>query len=74
MARKCGKKTCACHRGGPKHPALFITWKEAGKTVSLYVPRNLEDTVREWSRNFKRLKGLIRQISDIQKEMIRLRE
>ncbi len=73
-ARKCGKKTCACHRGGPRHPAFFITWKEAGKTVSLYVPRALEPKVREWSQNFRKLKALIRQASDIQKELIRLRE
>ncbi len=73
-ARKCGKDNCACHRQGPKHPVLFITWKEAGKTVSLYIPRYLEAEVKQWTENYKRLKDLIRQISEVQKQIVRLRE
>ena len=47
--RKCGKEGCACHHNGPKHPVLFLTWKEAGKTISLYIPRQLESAVKEWA-------------------------
>jgi hypothetical protein len=72
--RKCGKEGCACHHNGPKHPVLFITWKEAGKTISLYIPRQLESTVKEWTQNYKKLKALIRQVSDVQKQIVRLRE
>lgn len=72
--RRCGKNNCACHRDGPKHPVLFITWKEAGKTVSLYVPRKLESEVKVWAENYKRLKELIWHISEVQKEIVRLRE
>ena len=72
--RKCGKDNCACHRQGPKHPVLFVTWKEAGKTVSLYIPRHLEAEVKQWTENYKRLKVLIRQISEVQKQMVRRRE
>ena len=73
-ARKCGKDNCACHRQGPKHPVLFVTWKEAGKTVALYIPRRLEAEVRQWTANYKRLKELIRQMSEVQKQIVRLRE
>ena len=73
-ARKCGKDNCACHRQGPKHPVLFVTWKEAGKTVSLYIPRQLEAEVKQWTENYKRLKELIRQISEVQRQIVRLRE
>jgi hypothetical protein len=72
--RKCGKEGCACHHNGPQHPVLFITWKEAGKTISLYIPRQLESTVKEWTQNYKKLKALIRQVSDVQKQIVRLRE
>ena len=72
-SRICGKKNCACHRGGPKHPVLFITWKEKGKTVSLYVPRRLEDDVKGWSENYKKLKELMKKVSETQKQIIRLR-
>jgi hypothetical protein len=73
-SRFCGKKNCICHQGGSKHPVLYITWKEQGKTVSLYVPRRLESEVIGWVQNYKRLKDLIREISEIQKQIIRLRE
>jgi hypothetical protein len=73
-SRFCGKKNCICHQGGPKHPVLYVTWKENGKTVSLYVPRRLEPEVTRWVQNYKKLKDLIREISQIQKQIIRLRE
>ena len=73
-ARRCGKKKCACHHEGPKHPVMYITGKEKGKTVSLYVPRGLEAEARVWAENYKHLKKLIRDISNIQKEIVRLRE
>ena len=73
-SRFCGKRNCICHQEGPKHPVLYITWKENGKTVSLYVPRKLESEVMGWVQNYKKLKDLIREISEIQKQIIRLRE
>lgn len=72
--RICGKKNCACHKGGSKHPVMYVTWKENGKTVSLYVPRKLENEVRGWGANYRKLKKLIREISNIQKDIVRLRE
>lgn len=74
VQRICGTSGCACHRNGPKHPATFITGKDRGKTICLYIPRKLEDQTREWSRNYKMLKGLIRALSDVQKQIIRLRD
>ena len=73
-SRFCGKKNCACHHGGLKHPVLYVTWKEKGKTVSLYIPRKLENDVRRWVQNYRKLKELIRKVSDIQKQIVRLRE
>ena len=73
-SRKCGKDNCACHHQGPKHPVCFMTWKEEGKTVSLYIPRQLEPEVKQWAENYKKLKALIRQISEVQKQIVRLRE
>lgn len=72
--RICGTSGCVCRRNGPKHPAMFITGKDHGKTVCLYVPRKLESQAREWSQNYKMLKGLIRALSDVQKQIIRLRD
>jgi hypothetical protein len=73
-SRFCGKKNCICHHEGPKHPVVYVTWKEKGKTISLYVPRRMEKEVIRWVQNYKKLKDLIREISEIQKQIIRLRE
>ena len=58
---------------GPKHPVMYVTSKEEGKTASLYVPRKLESEVRVWVENYRKVKELIRTMSDVQKEIIRLR-
>jgi len=73
-SRRCGKKNCVCHQGGAKHPVLYLTWKENGKTLSLYVPRRREVDVRRWTDNFKKLKALIREVTLLQRQLIGLRE
>jgi len=73
-SRRCGKKNCACHKGGTKHPVLYLTWKEKGKTLSLYVPRRWEAEVRRWVGTYKKLKTLIRQVTLLQRQVIGLRE
>ena len=73
--RFCGKDNCACRREAKfKHPVMFVTGKEDGKTVSLYIPRNREAEVRIWVKNYKKAKELMRAISDVQKQIVRLRE
>lgn len=73
-ARLCGKEACACHRGGSKHPVTFVTWKEDAKTISLYIPRKHEKDVKIWVDNYRKVKVLIREISNVQKQIIRLRD
>jgi hypothetical protein len=51
-----------------------VTWKENGKTVSLYVPKGLETEVRAWVDNYRRLKEIVREVSNIQRQIVRLRE
>jgi len=72
--RRCGKKNCACHHEGPKHSVAYVTWKENGKTVSLYVPKGLETEVKTWVDNYRRLKEIAREVSNIQRQIVRLRE
>jgi len=72
--RLCGKKNCICHTGGQKHAVMYVTWKEAGKTVSLYVPRAMEPDARKWADNYKKLKELLRGVSIIQRQVLRLRD
>ncbi len=53
---------------------MFLTWKEKGKTRCLYVPRRLEMEVKLWAENYKQMKVLMQKITELQRDIIRLRE
>lgn len=73
LERICGSKGCACRYGGPKHPAVYITWKEGKETRSLYIPRKLETEVKQWSTNYRKVKAVMEKITKLQREIISLR-
>ena len=62
IAKHCGRPGCHCQRG-EKHIGHYLTFKEAGKTRTVYVPQDLVEEVRQWIAETKRLKGLMREIS-----------
>lgn len=41
----------------------LLTFKEEGKTRSVYVPKDMVKEVREWVRNYQKLKKAIAQVS-----------
>ena len=59
---KCGKPNCRCNRG---HPHLFmcVTYKERGKTRTVYVDKPLQADALLWSRNYKMFKVLLKEHS-----------
>ena len=54
---------CRVQRPGRKPPAWQLTFKQAGKTRTVYVPCDLAPEVQQWAREFKRLKQLVRKIT-----------
>jgi len=50
-------------RSGRKAVSWQLTFKKAGKTSTVYVPVDLAAEVRAWTKEFKRLKQLIRKIT-----------
>lgn len=73
IKRICSSKGCRCKSGGPKHPAMYLVWKENQKTRGLYVPRLLENEVRKWSENYRKAKEIMHKITEIQRQIITLR-
>ena len=53
-ARACGKPTCRCQRG-QLHHSLYLATRHQGRRALLYIPRALEQTVRQWVHNGRRL-------------------
>ena len=70
IRRRCGNPNCRCARGH-KHPAHYLTRKVAGKTVSLYIPVDLVEDVRKWHNEYRRLKKLVAEICERQREVVR---
>lgn len=70
---KCGKPNCKCTRGIP-HQYLCITYKEKGKTKTVYVDKKKYGQALMWSANYKRFKELVEQHSKINLALLRSRE
>jgi hypothetical protein len=68
---KCGNPRCRCAKGQP-HESNVLTRKVRGKTATTHVPRDLEDEVKAWANENKRLKKLIREISKLSDLIIRI--
>jgi hypothetical protein len=49
-ARSCGKPTCRCQQG-QLHRSLSLAVRHHGQRALLYIPRALEETVRQWVQN-----------------------
>jgi hypothetical protein len=59
---RCGNPNCRCARGD-KHLSWCLTFKHQGKTRTVHVPRDMLKEVRQWVREHKRAKRLLKQIS-----------
>jgi hypothetical protein len=70
---RCGRPSCRCHHGGPLHAAQHLTFKERGKTRSVYVPKDLLPEVRSWLAEHKRLKTLLQEIHQLSVALLRAR-
>jgi hypothetical protein len=63
--KRCGQPSCSCHHGGPLHQAHHLTLKQDGKTRTVYVPQDLLEEVQSWVTEYQRLKGLLREVSQL---------
>jgi len=61
--RRCGNPNCKCARG-EFHTAHVLTYKVKRKTRTVHVPKDMVEEVRQWVEEHKRVKRLIREISN----------
>ena len=62
VSRRCGNPNCKCAKGQP-HYAHCLTFKVAGKTRSVHVPKDMVEEVQKWVKEHRRLKDLIQAVS-----------
>jgi len=48
-----------------------VTWKERGKTRTVYVPQDLKEEVERWIGEHRRLRRLVAEITRLQLALIR---
>jgi hypothetical protein len=68
-ARRCGKPTCRCRQGQP-HRSLYLAVRHRGRRALLYIPRSLEETVRLWLHNGRRLREQLETLNQQQLEQL----
>jgi len=71
VRRRCGNKNCKCFRENKKHESCYLMYKVAGVTKAVYIPVDMEEEVKKWNSEHKKLKEIIAEISRANKEIIR---
>ena len=71
--RVCGKPNCKCTKG-EKHASLYLVVRRRGKLRQFCIPRELEPRVRLWVQNYREVKQLLEQISELYWDKIRKRQ
>lgn len=69
MKRYCGKANCRCLKGH-KHKALYLSQRYKGRTRMIYIPRDMEEVVIKYIRNYKKAKNLLDKTSNINIELL----
>ena len=67
---KCGKPNCRCTKGY-LHFICQVTYKEKGKTKTVYVDKKKHAQALFWSRNYKLFKKLLKEHTEINLELLK---
>ena len=68
----CGKPNCRCQKGFP-HTFLCVTYKEKGKTKTVYVDKAMEGEALILARNYKQYKLLLKELTRVNLEILKRR-
>jgi hypothetical protein len=64
MARTCGNPGCKCMRG-QKHVSLYLSIKDSAKRKMIYIPRQWEQTISSWVKNYQQMRQLTDEVSQL---------
>jgi hypothetical protein len=66
----CGTPNCHCHSDPKKlhGPYYQLSWKEKGKTVSHYIPKQMVPLYRQWNDNRRELLEIIDEMESISRK------
>lgn len=65
LKQSCTNKNCSKCKSGEKHPQYYLTQSRNSKSKLTFVGNKNEKLVRQWTENYKKIKQLIDDLSDI---------
>ena len=72
LRRPCTYKGCRLCREGQRHPATYLSLKEKGRTRLVYLPKGLISQAKAWVAEWRRLEGLLAEMSRANAQILRL--
>lgn len=69
--QKCGKPNCKCANTDYRHICLYLTRGKHGEIEQLYIPKEKEELVRQWVKNYRDAQELMEKISSIYWEKLK---
>ncbi len=73
MSRSCGKLGCRCQKG-KKHKSVYLSQSCNGKTRMIYLPQGSEDKAHQYVKNYRKIKGILNSLSDINIKLLTKRQ
>ena len=70
--RVCGKPRCRCAEG-ERHEAMYVVYRQAGRTVQLYVSKEWEERVWRWVKRYGEARELLDKLSGAYEAKVRRR-
>lgn len=70
-AVRCGNPACKC-AAGEKHIRYLLTRKLGGKSSSVHIPVDMVEEATAWTKEYRRIKRLLKEVSDLSEKIIRL--
>jgi hypothetical protein len=71
--KRCGKAGCRCVKGKLHGPYSYLSTRGEEGTRLDYVPRDWLDRVRDRVENFRRVRVGLREVAEINRELLRRR-
>jgi hypothetical protein len=73
--RRCGRSTCRCANDPAQaHPALYLFASDGQRRRQWYVPREWHQRVRQWVDNYRQVRQLTGQLSELYWQKTRQRQ
>jgi hypothetical protein len=73
--KRCGKPGCKCAKGPGHGPKYYLTVSYPKRRPQMdYVPADLQEKVKEYLENYRKVKEILEELSEINRELLRRRE